>query len=234
MGLFDIKKIVSSLFEREDPNLKDLPPSERALLSQISKLNAQGRDITPELYQQLRAFEAAWLERHYDFNTVEGIESITVSSDLPGAPSPAGTVKGHTGEVYYYLRHKAYEYEEIGRTELALACMRKSVALVMCRSFFSTDDCYPLVKMLARFGYADEARKLKREIDATFGIKKVDDTIIETELKRRQESLDYQWIQDNIPDKCPKSISSYRRMKTQNTKNYQLIQQIAAERGYKL
>ena len=106
--------------------------------------------------------------------------------------------------------------------------------MVMRRIYFSTDDCYPLVKMLARFGYADEARKLKREVDATFGIKKIDDTIIETESKRRQETLDFQWIQNNIPDKCPKSISSYRRMKTQNTKNYQLIQQIAAERGYKL
>lgn len=234
MGLFDIKKIVSSLFEREDPDRKDLPPSERALLSQISKLNSQGKEITPELYQQLRAFEAAWLERHYNFSSVEGVESIPVSSNLPGAPSPAGPVKGHTGEVYYYLRHKAYEYEEAGKAELALACMRKSVALVLRRNYFSTDDCYPLVKMLARFGHADEARKLKREIDATFGIKKVDDTIIEAELKRRQEALDFQWIQNNIPDKCPKSISSYRRMKTQNSKTYQLIQQIAAERGYKL
>lgn len=231
MGLFNIKNAITNLFVQDTPSAADLSPAEKSLLSKITKINAHGDSITPELYQQLRDFEMNWLERHYDFNSLDGINAIPVSKDLPGAPQPSGSTKGHTGEVYYYLRHKSYGYEEAGKNELALACMRKSVDLVMCRNNFSTDDCYPLVKMLARFGFADEARKVKREIDAAFGIKKIDDSIIKAELKRRQELLDFQWIQQNIPDKCPKSISSYRRIKTQNTKNYQALKQLAAEKG---
>lgn len=207
----------------------DLTPSERALLSKTSQFNTSGGNITPALYQQLRAFEMDWLERHYDFNTLEGIFAIPVTKDLPSAPSPQSSIKRHTGEVYYYLRHKAYKHEEAGNAELALACMRKSVALVMCRNSYSIDDCYPLVKMLARFGFLDEAYSKKREIDKVFGISKIDDSIIKAELKRRQELIDFEWLQANLPDKCPKSISSYRRMKTQNTKNYQLLKQISAE-----
>ena len=207
---------------------------EKALLSKISKINARGGDITPELYQQMRDFEAAWLERNYDFNSIEGIANIPVSSRTPGAPSPAGSMKGHTGEVYYYLRRKAYQHEDEGKPDLALACMRKSVALVMCRNYYSSEDCYPLVKMLARFGHIDEAYNIKREIDKSFGITDCDDSIIKAEVKRRNEFLDFQWIAKNIPDKCPKSIIGYRRIKTQNTKSYQALKQAASALGYKL
>ena len=211
-----------------------LTRSEKSLIDRISKLNKQNKDITSELYQQLRDFEMAWLERNYDFNSLSGIESIPVIKNIPAAPAPAGPMKSHTGEVYYYLRHKAYKHEEAGNYALALACMSKSVALVMCRDYFTTEDCYPLVKMLARFGYADEAYSEKRSIDRRFGITKCDDSIIKTELQRGQELRDFLWLQKMLPNKCPKSISSYRRMKTQNTKNYQALQQVAAELGRKI
>ena len=109
--------------------------------------------------------------------------------------------------------------------------MRKSVSLVMCRNYFSADDCYPLVKMLARFGFIEDAYREKAKIDKALGIETSDDSIIRTEIKRRQELLDFEWLKANLPDNCPKSISSFRRMKTQNTKNYQLLQQLAADLG---
>ena len=234
MGIADIIKFISNLFKHNTLKSGDLLPEERILLERISYLNKQDKDITPELYQQLREYEENWLERHYDFNTVEGVNAIPILENLPGAPIPAGSIRGHTGEVYYYLRHKAYTYEENGSADLALACMRKSVALVLCRNYCSTDDCYPLVKMLARLGFAEEAYSKKREIDARLGVKMVDDSIIHAELKRRQEILDFEWIRENLPEKAPKNITGYRRMKTQNTKNYQLLKQLAAEKGHNI
>ena len=53
----------------------------------------------------------------------------------------------------------------------------------------------------------------------------------EFEAKLAKEEQDYSWIQANIPEKCPKSLSGFRRMKTQNTKNYQDLKQLAAEEG---
>lgn len=209
----------------------DLLPEEKFLLDKISKINTRGGTISAELYQQLRDFEMAWLERHYDFSTIEGINAIPVRKDLPGAPAPKSPVKGHTGEVYYYLRHKSYEYENSGNMDLALACMRKSVALVKCRSYYSIDDCYPLAKMLARAGYVEEACKEKRSTDRMFPNTASPDSMIEIEARRGCEARDFRWLQENLPDKCPKSVSSFRRIKTQKTKNYQTLKHAAAELG---
>lgn len=55
--------------------------------------------------------------------------------------------------------------------------------------------------------------------------------ILEMEAKRKQEEQDYAWLRSNIPDHCPKTLTGYRRMKTQNTKNYQTLKQLAAEQG---
>lgn len=58
--------------------------------------------------------------------------------------------------------------------------------------------------------------------------------ILAAEAKRAQEENDFKWIKENIPDKCPKNITGYRRMKNQNTKNFQTLQQLAAEKGRQL
>ena len=232
MGFFNISKGIADLFKKTTTIADDdLSAAEKALLAEISKINARNGNITNDLYQQLRAFEMDWLERHYDFNTLEGVKSIPVTSNLRRAPAPQGPMQSHTGEVYYYLRYKAYNYEKTGDIDLALACMRKSVALVKCRSFFSTDDILPLVKMLARMGNVDEAYAELRSIEQYTSEPLDCEKEIEAEIRRGKELKDFQWVQANIPDKCPKSISSYRRMKTQNTKNYQFLKQAAAKLG---
>lgn len=57
-------------------------------------------------------------------------------------------------------------------------------------------------------------------------------------IARREQLIkdesDFAWIQKNIPDKCPKNITGYRRMKTQNTKNFQALKQAAADLGYQI
>lgn len=347
-----------------------LTREESALLSKISQINEQGGDLTNELYQQLRSFEMNWLERNYDFNSIDGISEIPVSKNVPGAPSPKVPIKGHTGEVYYYLRRKAYEHEDSGNIDLAIACLKKSVAILKCTGFYNVEECYPLVKMLARAGYVEEAYKEKEDIDRQlinvhslvherflnamndnietdllimsahgaacsecakyqgriysfsgksklfpkvpdfiikghyahpgcshscwpfiYGVSDdslaytlsvhplqderhgadiltfsnrpfVDDrteecqkiaaefhnklkeghekthryyeTMIETEAKRGQEVRDFKWIQEHIPEKCPKSIAGYRRMKTQNTENFKVLKKSALELGHNL
>ena len=241
MGFFDI---IGKLFSANSPSpslaAANLTPEEQALFVQISRINASGGQISPELYQKFRDFEIAWLDRHYNTSSVKVIDSIPVQANLPRAPVPAHSpMKGPTGEVYYFLRYKAYKYEESGNLDLALSCMRKSVALVELQSYSSIEDFYPLVKMLARFGFVDEAYAEKSRIDQIFSIKttastKKKDPLIEAEAQRGNEFRDYLWLQENIPEKCPKSVSSYRRMKTQNTKNFQTLQALAAEKGRNL
>ena len=231
-----LKNIFSSVVYNSTSDYADLTPDESALLSKISALNRADRDITPELYQQLRNFEVSWLGRHYDTSTIEKINLIPVSKDIPRAPAPhfARMGPGHTGEVYYYLRHVAYKHEEAGKMDLAIACMRKSVALVKCRDCYSIDDWAPLAKMLARAGCVQEAKKEMATINQAFGGNSLPPRILDAEIQRGNEFRDFLWIQTHFPEKCPKSISSYRRMKTQNTKSFQVLQALALEQGRKI
>lgn len=61
-----------------------------------------------------------------------------------------------------------------------------------------------------------------------------EETMIEREAQRGEEARAFLWLQKNIPDKCPKSISGFRRMKKQNTKNYQKLTLMAKELGYEI
>lgn len=315
-------------------------------------------------YEDMRNFEEAWLEKHYDFNSLKGINAIP--EKRPKRPP----IEGITGDVYYYLRRKGYQHEDAGNIDLAIACLRKSVAILKNSEFFSAEEAYPLVKVLARAGYIEEAYQEKAAIDnyassfqkdlhkcidtkntlftnashsdlvimdahgstcpecakyqgrvysisgkskrfpkvpdfyfALGGVHQdcshtfwpyiegisdsqleytlsvhplkdkrygknivafsnrpfVDDRteeckqasvdacearsqkiakqryyrdhMIEIEAVRGQEARDFAWLQTNLPDKCPKSLSGYRRMKNQNTKNYQALKQAAAELG---
>lgn len=53
----------------------------------------------------------------------------------------------------------------------------------------------------------------------------------ERKAKQAKSLADYKWLQKHMPEKCPKSLNGYKRMKTQNTKNFQVLRQLAAERG---
>lgn len=55
--------------------------------------------------------------------------------------------------------------------------------------------------------------------------------ILARRAQLEQETHDFAWLQENLPDKCPKSLSGFRRMKTQNTKNYQALKQMASNMG---
>ena len=64
--------------------------------------------------------------------------------------------------------------------------------------------------------------------------KEFDDHMIEREYQRGISKRHYKWIQKNLPDLCPKSISGYTRMKNSNSKNFQKIVAAAKDLGYNI
>jgi len=60
------------------------------------------------------------------------------------------------------------------------------------------------------------------------------DHMIETEAARGEDARNFAWLQGHLPDMCPKSLSGYRRMKSQNTKNFQKLVAAAKEHGITL
>lgn len=61
-----------------------------------------------------------------------------------------------------------------------------------------------------------------------------DKTLIEYEKERDNDRQDFQWLQQQLPALCPKSLSGFRKMKSSNSKNYQKLVQAAAEKGKSL
>lgn len=318
-------------------------------------------------YQKMRQAESDWIETHYDLDSIDGINKIPVQK---GLRCPFTT--GVTGQLYYFLRGKAYEHEKNGRMKLAVACMSKSSELAMLDygTRIQKQELYPLVRILARDGQIDEAiaekeyvdrycqeqraildkyifreaiayaKSLKTDfvimsvhnitcsecakyqgrvysisgksqkfpkipgffyetgrvhpgcshvfspyidgvdnpdLDYTLSChplqnrlyalnisvfskrpfvddrtraakeksraylaeqvlkseaeKEMEDNMIEYETKRGNDARNFFWLKEHIPGKCPKSLSGYRRMKTQNTRNYQFLKQFASEQG---
>jgi hypothetical protein len=78
-------------------------------------------------------------------------------------------------------------------------------------------------------------------IDSEFILARVEDVsrttiykghhLLERDAILVKTEKDYAWIQTNLPENCPATITSYRRMKTQNTKSYQQLKEKAAALG---
>lgn len=320
-----------------------------------------------EVYSEVRKSEREWFEKHYDLSTLESIANIPERSDLPKPPG-----NSPTGEVYYFLRYKARQFEMSGNIKTALICMRKSIVLMQLKfgATYGREECYTYVRMLARNGFEEEARKAKLHFenyydtgidteklnqfhrvckqaadlrtdllimsvqgsvcsecaryqgrvysisgqsnmfprlpatiaktgvvhkgcthqffpyihgstnpkmdytlmvhplkDKSFGRniiafsnrpfvddrteeckkaaeaarerrkvaklnkQRYNEIMIEREVEKQNDYQDFEWLRTHFPDKCPSTPSGYRRMKTQNTKNYQLLKQLAANVG---
>lgn len=208
------------------------------------------KPITNEEYQRRRQANEAWLEAHYDLNSEKGIQSIPERCDLPRPPgADSGGFRDYTCDVDYYLRFKSAWFEDAGDTDLAILCLRKSNAIRMVsKRGYRKDDYYKLVRLLARSGMVKEAKEEREKIDRFFrgytidslvGIgpmltaeeKRMEDLDIEREVQRGIDKRDYKWLQEHLPDICPKSYSGYKRMKNGNTKNYQKLVALAKELG---
>ena len=195
--------------------------------------------VSKEDYLKMREDEEKWLDSHYDFDSIEGVKSIPVSKDLPDCRE-----NGVTGELYYRLKQKAWMHEDNGNFPLAYECMKKSVLLMQLK--YGVDSgvkhAYYLVGMLARNGFIEQAKSAKEKIDNYYKngfeyqhLYQPDLDLLENtirfEAERGMNKRDYKWIQENIPEKAPKSYSGYMRMKNGKTKNFLILQEIASKKG---
>lgn len=120
---------------------------------------------------------------------------------------------------------------------MAILCLQKSNAIreLKCNGYRKS-DYYALVRILARDGQIQAAQEEKKRLDRKFRDDHFEgeDSVIEKEFTRGEERRTFLWLQQKLPELCPKSLSGFRRMKSQNTKNYQKIVQVAAEKGYQI
>lgn len=230
MGLF-------SLFKRK----KKISSEDQAVIDNFkasldSRLNAPAqKSLTKEEYHDIRQAERDWLEAHYDFSTLNGIQSIPDCKDLPRPPGD-----GVTGDVYYHLHYKARCYADDLNYDLAIACQKKSNALIKYRygRYYGRKECYYLVKLYARAGLIQQAYREKELIEQFYGIPaqgsrdaSYAQNMIALAEKQGNDERDFAWLQKNLPDLCPKSKNGFCRMRSQNTKNYQTIKYQAALLG---
>lgn len=198
------------------------------------------KPMTQDDYQKMRQQQIDWLENYYDLNSAAGIQGIP---EINPPKIPGYGPMDVTGDIDYYLHSKAYSYEEAGNIDLAILCLKKSNAIRRRgRVAYRKDDYYALVKMLARNGRVEEAYAEKARIDRyypklnlPYEIDQVMlDQSIKDEIRRGEEARAFKWLQQNLPAICPKTLSGFRRMKTQNTKNYQKIVTEARKLGYEI
>lgn len=118
-------------------------------------------------YLAIRDEEERKLNAAYDFNSIEGINSIPVPCVEVNGGSP-------TGRVEYYLRGKCfYRYEQERNEELAIACLKKAQELMFVSDMiWKRYDFLRLVEYLYKIGRWEEAETELARIDKFFGVKK--------------------------------------------------------------
>ena len=111
-------------------------------------------------YLAIRDEEVRRLNEAYDFNSIEGINNI---------PVPCREVNGDssTGRVEYYLRGQCFfNHWNAGKTELALACLRKAQDLMFISDMvWKRRDFLRLVEYLYEAGKDSEAAVQLKRID---------------------------------------------------------------------
>lgn len=201
-------------------------------------------------YLAMREEEERRLNKVYDFNSIQGIRNIPV-------PCKEVNKNSITGKVEYYLRGKCFSmHRDAGNIDLAIECIKKAHDLMFVSSTpWNYDSFISSISWLHSIGKHEEARLEEKRIDDYFqkvgfyyeltkenfpdtdsfiAWKKSIEEIENERLRKRNLRHEYYWLQEYLPDRCPKSLSSYSRMKNSNSKNYQKLVDDAAKLGTKL
>lgn len=102
----------------------------------------------------------------YDFDSLEGIESIPVPPHK--LPPPEGMLASPVDEIEYILQRKATQHKRNGRMDLAIACLRKSNQIMPnARFMYQLSDYMRLVSYLKKDGQFEEAEKVEKELHET-------------------------------------------------------------------
>lgn len=157
MGIFDFFK--KRLINEEQVYEKSRLSMEKNQI--ILNDETKSTDERNAAYLAIRDEEERRLNEAYDFNSIEGINRI---------PVPCKEVNGSsaTGRVEYYLRGQCFfKYWNAGKTELALACLRKAQELMFVSDMlWRRADFLRLVAYLYEAGRNEEAEMQLKKIDA--------------------------------------------------------------------
>ena len=162
----------------------------------LDERNAAYLEIRDEEIQRLRAV--------YDFDSIEGVESIPVPCPEPNGDSP-------TGRVEYYLRGMCFsEHWKAGRTELALACLRKAQDLMFVSDMiWQKRDFLRLFEYLYEAGLDDEAEAQLIKINAFFDAQYQQNEIVQRALvsaKRLEEDLMETFSNAPVCEECARYV----------------------------
>ena len=167
----------------------------------------------------LKAFiKNIFLREKYDFQTLEGINSIKIPSyePLQGMSSPVNNVE-------YILQRKATEHKKNGRMDLAIACLRKANEIFPHSNFsWSEKDYMRLVEYLKFDRQFDEAKKEEQKIKELFAQfnkeREAHDTKINSEVYGNTDIVSTNETYF-VCEKCAKYIKRYFSI-SGNSKKY--------------
>jgi hypothetical protein len=171
-------------------NIRQQAKEQNESVDYLNKLKEQ-RDILNDNTKSLdernaanlaiRNEEERRLNEAYDFNSIEGINSI---------PVPCQEVNEFiTGRVEYYLRGKCFaEHYDADRMELALACLRKAQELMFVSNVgWQRKDFLKLVVYLYEIGEDEEAEVQLAKIDKFLKKQDIHQKYLSQELNLAQE-----------------------------------------------
>lgn len=95
----------------------------------------------------------------------------------------------------------------------------------------TTFSCRNLVRYSNRPFKDDRTREEKERHDAWVASRNAE---IEDEKRKEHNRTEFSWLEEHLPELCPKSLSGYSRMKSSNSKNFQTIVEKAKELGYEI
>lgn len=166
MGFFDFFKKKSKFTHKRTDILEISSADPSHVIKKQQTILRDERKSTGErnsAYLAIRDEEERRLNETYDFNSIDGINSI---------PVPCREVNGGsaTGRVEYYLRGQCFfNHWNSGRTELALACLRKAQELMfVSEMIWKRKDFLRLIEYLYEAGYNEEAEMQLKKIDDFF------------------------------------------------------------------
>lgn len=154
--------------------------------------------------------------------------------------------KKNTGAFSYPTRNLAYimkiRAQKIYQKELAIPTVFTTVNLMMVSNIgWQAKDYNRLISQLERLEEYKYASILREGINNYTGLLINNSTgyydhIWNDEETRRyaQRVIEFEWIEDNLPDIAPKSLNGYSRMKHANSKNYVMLKNRAKELGMEL
>ncbi len=205
-------------------------------------------DFDPIEYTKYNNERIQEFNNRYDLNTITGIRSIPISEAQRYSD-------GGKSVVYMpeqILNRKATEFKKNNKLDLAIECLKKANEMYPLSFYRYMRDSYErLVDFLILAKKFEEARVEHEKLDSTVGTRLDEfrmlqqssvnsgydseesyyNRVIKPYIDEEKQREEYYWLLENYPDIAPKSFGGYRKMKKQNSENYQKIVYMLEQKG---